>query len=210
MSQQRSGISRRQLAKGTAWAVPAVVAAGAVPAFASSMTSLIGDSYVNFGTDYQSVTVTNQFGCAFTTTAPEIVTNITAMVWLPCPSLTFGANTGAGTWTTLTRWNGTGSAPIPGATSTITAPTTSCTMSTGTYTQTGCTYYAYYTTWLAGPAGKVTCGGKYSFEAIGGTSSCTCHPTPPQSGHYYWLQAKVDGIVKTGGGLTSPRKINCP
>lgn len=72
MGESRRLVHRRTVAKGTAWAVPVIVAAAGTPAFASSVcTTTCSDltastGALNFGTGTTWNTTTNSFGNGWT------------------------------------------------------------------------------------------------------------------------------------------------
>lgn len=170
-------ITRRTLARGTAWAVPAVTLAAAAPRAAASPLPLgiQGSSNVSYGDYYRTTQplVTDLGGASFTTSpsgATATFTNVSIWYYLPWSSATFRRYSGDTRWSTLTR---------DSSVTNITSSTT------------GNVYYAYKTT-FAGPL-TTSAGPSYGFQA----TSALPVSSRFTGGYYYHIEGTVNGVKDT-------------
>lgn len=160
-------ISRRQVAKGTAWSIPAITAAAAAPAIAASSptpTPVMADGgYVSWNLAYNSTTADGTEGykwystsggqpgpgaCVKNTTAGDTITSYTQTIWLSDSTMTWSAGSGVGA-------NGWSIPAFAFKSQNMTGPDGQ-----------ERTYYAYTTTWTGSiptVAGQ-TCVPAYSFQ----------------------------------------------
>lgn len=185
-----STISRRSLARGAAWSVPAITVLASAPAVAASpVPSVKGQTYY-FDDYYDGITgktitgevrSANPASCSYTVTdGPASVTNLSATYWLPVPNYTF-TKVGSSPWSNLTR--DTTQANKVGSTTHL-------------------TYYAYTTTYSGTGSSTTTCGPSYSFTAPKVTTTIT----NPNASYYFQLSYNLNGVRTTN----QLREINNP
>lgn len=179
-----SNISRRSVAKGAAWSIPAVTVAASAPAMAASSTvppTVKGASYYfdNYIVGRSSTTIDALIqpsqatgGCSYTVSnGPATVSNVSITYWLPAPNYVFTANSST-PWTTLT---------LDSSKAAKTGPTL------------GLTYYPYTTTYAGTGTNTTTCGPTYSFSA----PAVTTTETNPGGSYYYQLTYSLNGTTKS-------------
>lgn len=185
-SAEPSGVSRRSVARGVAWATPAVVIGAAAPAQAASPTPVlagsvfVGRNYYGRGeVTFMSATAIPPSPaasiCVNQTTVNTAITNVSVTVWLAASTLTFTTSTGSSAC-----WS---------------APTRNTGLANKTFN--GYTYYAYttkYTCAIAATSGN-TCLPAFNFTDASGSNKL---PAISMGSDYFYknVQATVNGTVQ--------------
>lgn len=198
-------ISRRNIARGVAWGVPAAILAAPAPAFAASHPILDGIVVTSFNAAWNpyytdsSYRIKSYTGdmlgtpgssiCIQSTAPSTTVTNLSVWIWYASSTLTFTRNsTYSNTcWTTLTY-----------------------DASKGTKTYNGNYYYAYKTSYNCAitTIWGDTCLPAYAFESNQSGTYITddnVWPATPSLYFFKTIQATIDGNVQTV--VTGPNPV---